>query len=126
MPMLYRSPLTRLILVAAGLFAGLMLTVGGDRWRSTPSLHWLAQARIPLRIWGLVIIVYAVLLVWQRTRPGGYALGAVLCAVFTISLWATVADGGPANAVVLAGMIDVTAFHAFSVRTAWAQKLASP
>lgn len=125
--MLYRSPFTRFVLVGAGLFAGVMLTFGSGRWRSTPSLLWLADSTpMPLRGWGALVIVYALLLILTTSRPVAYTLGTILCAVFTISIWATVADGGPANSFVLAAMIDATAFHAFSIRTSWAQKLLVP
>lgn len=121
--MLFRSPLTRYVLAAAGLFAGVMLAFGPDRWRSTPALEWLSQAPIPLRAWGFAFMAYALMLLWQQTRPAGYATGAVLWAIFTFSLFATIPEDGPKSALAIAAFIDVTVFHAFSVRTAWAQKL---
>lgn len=124
--MLYRSPLTRWVLILGGLFAGLTLAFGPDRWRDTTSLTWLAQAHVPLRVWGIAVIVYALLLAFDSTRPLGYAVGAVLWAVFTLSIIATIPQSGPKSSVAIAAFIDVTAFHAFSIRTAWAQKLAQP
>ena len=106
--MLYRSPLTRFVLALAGIFAGLMLVAGPDRWRATPSLHWLAQAHIPLRVWGVAVVVYAVLLLFERTRPFAYACGACLWAMFTLSLFATIPEAGPKNSLALAGFVDVT------------------
>lgn len=125
--MLYRSPLTRWILATTAVIAGCVLTLGGGaKWRSTPSLHWLAQAPIPLQAWGVAMVVYAVLLVASdNTRPVGYALGAALFAIFAISLLATLTDGGPKNIVTIAAMIDTVVFHIYSIRTAWAVKLAT-
>lgn len=120
---MYRSPLTRWVLILAAVFAGAMLASGPDRWRQTTSLNWLAHAPIPLQLWGLLVVLYAVLLISDRTRPAGYTIGAVLWAVFTISLVATVPEAGPKSAVAIAAFIDVTAFHIFSIRTAWDQKL---
>lgn len=128
MTVLYRSPLIRWLLSLAGLCAGLVLIFGdGEKWRSAPSLHWLAQAPIPLQAWGAALVLYALLLLFAETRPLGYALGAVVYALFTLSLIATLDLGSasPKNAPVLAGMVDVVAFHVFSIRTAWAQRLAA-
>jgi hypothetical protein len=124
--MLFRSPLTRWTLILSGVFAGVLLAVGPDRFRETPSLTWLAQAHIPLRLWGVALVVYALLLAFDSTRPLGYAAGAVLWAVFTLSIIATIPQSGPKSSVGIAAFIDVTAFHVFSIRTAWAQKLADP
>lgn len=125
--MLYRSPLTRWVLALTGLVAGLILVFGDpSKWRSTPSIHWLSQAPIPLQAWGVAFIVYAVLLVASAdTRPVGYAVGAGLFAIFTISLLATLSDGGPKNIITIAAMTDTVIFHIYSIRTAMAVKLAT-
>lgn len=126
--MLYRSPLTRYFLAAVGLVTGAVFAFGdAQKWRSTPSLHWLAQAPFPLRWWGIAFIVYAVLLLVERTRAAGYAAGMVLFAVFTVSMLATLNLGStaPRNIVSIAAMVDVVAFHAFSIRTAWNARVLS-
>lgn len=123
--MLYRSPLTRWFLAAVGIIAGLVLTFGpAKKWHSAPSMHWLAQAPIPLQAWGVAVIVYGVLLLIPQSRPVAYAVGMVLFAVFTISLVATVETTGPKSVMGIAAMLDVTAFHAFAIRTALDAKLA--
>lgn len=123
--MLYRSPWTRWILALSGLIAGLLLTFGdGQKWRATPSLHWLAEAGIPLQVWGVLLIIYAALLAFTDTRPIGYALGCFLFAVFTFSLIATMSTG-PKNIITVAAMVDTVVFHAFSIRTAWMNRLAA-
>lgn len=125
MSMLYRSPLARWVLVATGLVAGAVLAFGdGAKWRSTHSFHWLAEAHIPLQTWGILFIVYALMLLPQATRPAGYALGAALFTLFAISLIATIRGDGPKNIVAVAGLVDVIVFHIYSVRTAWAARLA--
>lgn len=126
MPVLYRSPLTRWVLAAVGILAGLVLTFGDPvKWRSAPSLHWLAQAQLPLEVWGVALIAYGLLLLPETTRPLGYAIGCFLFAMFTVSLFATLdlSSNTPKNVVTIAAMVDVTVFHAFSIRTAWATKL---
>jgi len=127
--MLYRSPITRWVLITTGLLAGLLLMFGdAEKWRSAPSLHWIAQAGIPLQWWGAATITYALLLISSETRPGGYALGCFLYAMFTIALFATLdLDGSaPKNVLGIAAMVDTTVFHALSIRTAWAYRLANP
>lgn len=123
--MLYRSPWTRWLLATTGLIAGLLLTFGsGARWRSTPSLHWLAQVPLPLQVWGVAFLVYAVLLLLPQTRAAGFAVGAFLYSVFTVSLIATVNDGAPKNIVSIAALIDAVVFHLYSIRTAEVLRLA--
>lgn len=127
--MLYRSPLTRWVLIVTGLTAGLLLMFGSEqKWRSAPSLHWLAQAGIPLQWWGGAVVLYALLLVHADARPLGYAIGCFLYAMFTIALFVTLDIGGdaPKNVIGIAAMIDTTVFHALSIRTAWAYRLAQP
>jgi glucose uptake protein GlcU len=122
--MLYRSPFTRLVLAGVGLLVGVVFTFGSAaKWRSTPSLHWLEQAPVPLQAWGVLFIVYALLLPAVRTRPFGYALGAFLFAVFTLSLLATLDGPDPKNIVTLGAMADTVVFHVYSIRTAEYQKL---
>lgn len=122
--MLYRSPVTRWLLTLTGMVAGLLLTFGpGDKWRSTPSLHWLGQAPIPLQTWGVLMMLYALLLLPESTRPAGYALGCFLFALLTVSLIATVGEPGPKSIAAIAATVDCTVFHAYSIRTAWAVKL---
>jgi hypothetical protein len=123
--MLYRSPWTRWVLAASAVSAGAMLTFGnGAKWRSAPSLQWLAQAPIPLQAWGVAVMVYGVLLLPVRTRPVAYAAGAVLWATFTISIVATIGTTGPKSALGIAAFIDVTAFHLLAIRTAWGTRYA--
>lgn len=120
MPMLYRSPVTRWFLVVVGVVTGALLAFGdGQRWRSTTSLKWLAQAPVPLQVWGALFIVYGLLLLFERTRWIGYAIGAGLFAIFTVSLLATIhpTAPNPKNIVVVAAMLDVTVFHGYSIRT---------
>lgn len=122
--MLYRSPWTRVALIVVALLAGWLLTFGnGAKWRSTPSLHWLAQAPIPLQAWGAALMLYALLLLPIRTRPVGFAVGAVLYALFAISLLFTLNTAGPKNIVAIGGLVDCVVFHVFSIRTAWMQRL---
>lgn len=123
--MIYRSPWTRLILAAIGGTVGALLTFGGERqWRHTPSLHWLAGWLIPLQAWGVAFIVYGLMLLVERTRPAAYAAGAGLFAIFAVSLIATVNDGAPKNIVTIGALVDVIVFHVYSIRTAWALRLA--
>lgn len=121
--MLFSSPVTRWIVAIAAVTAGAFLAFGdGVKWRSSPSLQWLAQAPIPLQVWGIAVILYGVLLLPTHTRPVAYAAGAVLWAMFTISVLATINSGGPKSALGIAAFIDVTAFHLFAIRTAWATR----
>lgn len=125
MPMLYRSPITRLLLALTGIAAGVIFAFGdGHRWRSTPSLKWLGQAPIPLQWWGIAAIIYGLLLIPAKTRPAGYALGAGIFAVITVSLLATINDGAPKNVWAIVGLLDVVVFHIYSIRTAWALRMA--
>lgn len=124
MPMLYRSPLARWFLSLTGLIAGVILALGdGRKWRATPSLHWIAQAPIPLQTWGLAFIAYAVLLLHTRTRPIGYAVGAALYSVFMLSLLATLPGPAPKNIITIGAIADTVVFHVYSIRTAEFQKL---
>lgn len=124
--MIYRSPFTRWFLAAVGIVAGSVFAFGDEaKWRSTPSFDWLSRLPVPLQFWGAAFIVYGLLLLVERTRPIGFALGAFLFALFAVSLLATLKDEGPKNVFVIAGLLDVTVFHVFSIRTAWAQKLAN-
>lgn len=125
--MLYRSPLTRVFLSASGLVIGVLLAFGDTyKWRSTPSLHWLAQFPLPLPVWGLGFFAYSVLLLMPWTRAGGYALGAFLFSVFAVSLLATLGDGQPKNVVAIAALLDVVVFHLYSIRTAEITRLTAP
>lgn len=122
--MLYRSPWTRRVLAATGALAGVILLFGdATRWRSTPSLHWLARFPVPLQVWGVAFLVYALLLLLPQARAGGFAVGAFLYAVFTVSLVSTVNDGQPKNIVALVALLDVVVFHLYSIRTAEAIRL---
>jgi hypothetical protein len=122
--MLYRSPFMRGFLTAMGLIVGVILAFGdGGKWRSTPSLRWLEQVPVPLQTWGLLFIAYGLLLLDYRSRPFGYALGAFLFAVFTLSLLATLAGNDPKNIVTVGAMADTVVFHVYSIRTAEYQKL---
>jgi hypothetical protein len=124
-PMLYRSPLTRWVLAATGLAAGVLFTFGSEaKWRSTPSFAWLRHVPIPLQVWGLAFIVYALLLVFEQTRPAGFAVGAFLYAVFAVSLLATVGGNNPKNVFAIIALIDMVPFHILSIRTAEAMKMA--
>lgn len=121
--MLYRSTITRQILIAGGILAGVLLAFGDRRtWRSTPSLRWLDSGPIPLRVWGLLFIVYAALLALRRTRPAGFALGAILIAVFAVSILAIMhlTSASPKNIVVLVAFVDTIVFHLFAIRTSMA------
>lgn len=124
--MLYRSPITRWFLAATGVVAGSLLTFGGPvRWRSTPSLHWLSRFPLPLQAWGVAFLAYALLLLLPQARAAGFATGAFLYAVFTVSLVATINDGAPKNIVAIVALLDVVVFHLYSIRTAEAIRLAS-
>lgn len=123
--MLYRSPWTRWILTITGILAGALFTVGDDaKWRSTPSFAWLRHVPIPLQVWGLAFIVYGLMLIFERTRPAGFAVGAFLYAVFAVSLLATVGGDGPKNVFAIVALLDMVPFHLFSIRTAEAIRLA--
>jgi hypothetical protein len=119
--MLYRSPATRWILALGGIIAGLTLVFGSAvKWRSAPSLSWLGHAPLPLQFWGFAFVIYGLLLLPAKARAWGFALGFVLFGVFTVSLFATLDLGSdePKNAIALLGMVDVTAFHAYSIKNA--------
>lgn len=123
---MYRSPATRVFLAATGLLIGVLFVFGdGAKWRSTPSLRWLAHFPLPLETWGIGFFAYAVLLLVPVTRPGGYAVGAFLFSVFAASLLATLDDGQPKNIVAIVALLDVIVFHLYSIRTAEAIRLAS-
>lgn len=120
MPVLYQSPVTRWVLATTGFIAGAALTFGSAAvWRSTPSLHWLQwRAHIPLRFIGVLFLLYAAGLLFDRCRSKAFTLGAALCALFAISILVAshLTTDQPRNVIVLAFMIDCTAFHAFAVR----------
>lgn len=122
--MIYRSPWTRFILVVVAVIAGWLIAFGDEsKWWATPSLHWLAQAPIPRQVWGAALFVYALLLLTTRTRPVGFTVGAVVYALFAISLVFTLNSGGAKNIVAVGGLIDCVVFHVFSIKTAWMQRL---
>lgn len=119
--MLLRSPATRWILCLVGLITGYMLIFGNHaKWRTSPSLQWIGHVPVSLAFWGVLFVIYAVLLIPRRTRPAGFALGAVLITVFAVSLIATINTAGPKNIVVIGGMVDLAAFHMYAVKTALA------
>lgn len=123
---MYGSPITRWLLATVGIVAGLVLILGdGHKWRSTPSLHWLGSGPVPLQAWGCLLVIYGVMLLFEPTRPIGYAVGCFLFALFTVSLIVTldVGSDAPKNVIGVAAMLDVTVFHAFSIRTAWVNRL---
>jgi predicted branched-subunit amino acid permease len=114
--MLYRSPWTRWFLAGGGIVAGVIFALGdGYKWRSAPSFRWLAGAPIPLQTWGVLFIVYGILLLHVRTRPVAYALGAVLSAVFLVSLVATLWTPGPKNIFAVFGLFACVVFHVYSI-----------
>lgn len=121
----FRSPIIRWILAVIGLTEGVLLAFGdGHRWRSTPSLHELAKAPVPLQWWGLAFILYALMILMPKFRPVGFTIGAGVYAVFTISLFAALSATNPINAVVLGMAVCTVAFHVLAVRTAWLVRLA--
>jgi hypothetical protein len=75
-------------------------------------------------VWGVAFIVYGLMLVFERTRPVGFAFGAFLYAVFAVSLLATVGGNNPKNVFAIVALIDMVPFHLFSIRTAEAIKMA--
>jgi hypothetical protein len=120
--MLYRSPVTRWVLTIVGLCVGWVLIFGDHaKWRTAPSLRWVAHVPVvDLPFWGVLFIVYALALIPRRTRPAGFALGAVLVTVFAVSLIATIGSEGPKNIVAIGGLVDLAAFHLYAVKTALA------
>jgi hypothetical protein len=119
--MIYRARLLRWGLALTGVFAGWSLTFAGSEWRSTPSLTYAASSHIPLWCWGIGLFVYAFLLITDIGDLGriiGYALGAAICAFFTVSYGWTVFTQGlsPKNGVILAFLLDAVIFHAASIR----------
>jgi hypothetical protein len=118
--MAYRSPFTRWVLVLVALWSAWQLIFGGVKWRTAPSLHWLQRVPVPLDFWGLMLVLYALLLLFARTRPAGFALGAALWSVFAVALIATINTSGPKNAIVIGALIDLAAFHIYAMKTAMA------
>jgi hypothetical protein len=119
--MLYRSPATRWVLTIVGLCIGWVLIFGDHaKWRTAPSLKWIGHAPVSLPVWGVLFVVYAVGLAFRCTRPAAFALGAVLVAVFAVSLIATIGSEGPKNIVAIGGLVDLAAFHMYAVKTALA------
>jgi hypothetical protein len=117
--MLYRSPWTRWFLAGSGIATGVIFALGdGHKWRSTPSLEWLEHAPIPLQLWGLAFIVYGLLLIPTRTRPVAYAIGAVLSAVFLVSLVATLWTPGGKNFIAVWALFASVVFHIYSISIA--------
>lgn len=124
--MLYRSPWTRWCLAGGGLTAGVIFALGdGHKWRSTPSFNWLANAPIPLQLWGVAFIMYGLLLLPVRTRPVGYAVGAGLSAVFLVSLVATLGTPGGKNIFTVWALFACFIFHLYSIGIALAVRDAS-
>jgi hypothetical protein len=121
MTMIYRSPVTRLILFVTGLWAGLVLIIGDpNKWQATPSLMWLKHSQIPFEVWGGLLVLYALMLIPRRSRSLGFALGGALFAVFAVSMVATIGTPGPKSALAIAALVDVVAFHGYAVKTSLA------
>lgn len=118
---MYRSPVTRWTLTLVGAATGLVMIFGDhEKWRTAPSLKWIGHVPVDLSFWGVLFIIYALLLIPRRTRPVGFAAGAVLFAVFAVSLLATLNTEGPKNAVVIGAVIDLSVFHMYGFKTALA------
>ena len=119
--MIYRSPVTRWTLALFGFVAGALLAFGDKaRFQSAPSLRELDKVPyVSLSAWGVAFMVYALLLLPNRTRPLGYLAGGVLFGVFALSLIVSSKDVTFVNTVIIAAVLDVIVFHFYSVRTAW-------
>lgn len=111
--MLFLSRLPRGLLSLVAFIGGLVLTFGdGAKWRSTPSLKWLGNAVpfVPLQVYGIILAVAGVMLATVRTRPIGYALNAIIFALGTVSLIATIHQSGPKAILFVVATMQVTLF----------------
>ncbi len=128
MSMLFLSRLPRWLLGIISLVGGVILAFGNkDKWRHTPSLHWLAHALpfVPLQAYGILLAVDGLLLLSVRTRPLGYALGAMMFALFSVSLLVTIHQAGPKAILFVVAALQLVCFNILAISVALDEREAS-
>lgn len=111
-----RSLALRLCLAATGLFGGWTLTFADPSFRESTSLV-LASRFLPLQFWGVLLFIYAALLltdIGDLGRICGYALGAAIAWYFAVSYGWTIFHSVPGkgrNGLALGFLVDVAVFH---------------
>jgi hypothetical protein len=115
----------RWCLALFGITAGLVFVFGDPgKWQATPSLLLLHDMPvIPLDFWGWVGVAYGLLLISDRTKVYGYALGAILIGVLVSSILLTLKDPGPRNIWTAAFGLDLFVYHCMAIRLATVSRL---
>jgi hypothetical protein len=121
----FQSRGSRWVLAATGVVCGLVFILGDpSKWQATPSLVLMRNVPlVPLDFWGWLAVLYAVLLIPDRTKVAGYAVGAFLIGVLTVSLIVTLHEPGPKNIWGVLFGIDAFLYHCMAIRLATVSRL---
>lgn len=110
----------RVALALTGAYGGWTLTFADPSYRQSTSLI-LASRFLPLQFWGVLLFIYAALLltdIGDLGRICGYALGAGIAGYFAASYGWTIfhpVPGKGRNGLALAFLIDVAIYHVASI-----------
>lgn len=65
----------------------------GDAWHKQPSLFYLNQLPIPWWTYGIAFLLAGLLIPFDKFRPYGYLIGAIIYTIFSVAVWLAVVGG---------------------------------
>lgn len=83
----------RVVTSLTAILAGAGFCFGPASWHSGGSYYFISLLHIPWQAYGFYLIVAGILIVFQKTRPIGYLMGAMLYTFFAIAAWLAVLGG---------------------------------
>lgn len=83
----------RLVLAVSAFLVGASFCFGPDQWHASPSFYYVNLLHVSWYVFGAVFILAGICLVFDKVRPIGYLIGAIIYTFFSIVIWLTVLGG---------------------------------